>query len=417
MRLQTLALLLSLAPLLLQGQEQPSESRPLSGALRKSGLPDDSESVSIPLKPTFSGFIAEVEIDGKPVQLVLDTGSSYTVLTQEAAKRLGLNAEEYDGGGARDSSGTKLEIHRALTKRISLGKAWTENEPVMITKMPKGVYDGLLGIGTLADWDVRINPAEKTLTLLPCGKAKPLDGETVVRLIRELVNPEASSLNPQGHRGLNLSVPVRLGSHVIAATPHTGYGGTLQVPSTLMNKFAPEVMNEALPALINNVAASGGKESRAAKLPEFTLGADTLRELPIEVFDATLGSSAERKGAVGLNLLRHYVMTFRFSAGELRLKPLGTVQEITRASTAGMNLSIGDGGRIVVLSVVPEGPGAKAGIRAGDELLEIEGLALKTMKPTEFAAFKQLPPGTIVKVRYRRSEDKPVEAKLVLIKK
>lgn len=416
MRLQTLALLLSFALLPLQGQEQPSESPPLSGALRKSGLPDDREGVTIPLKPTFSGFTVEVEIDGKPVQLVLDTGASTTVLTQEAAKRLGLKEKEYGRIEIRDITGTKLEIHHALTKRISLGKAWTENEPVMITKMPKGFFDGLLGIGTLADWDVRINPAEKTLTLLPGGKAKPLDGETVIRLSCELVNPEASSSNPQGHRSLNLLVPVRLGSHVIAATPDTGYGGALRVPSALMNKFAPEVMKEALPALLQTVGISGGKASRAAKLPEFTLGTDTLRELPVEVSDAAPGSSAEREGIVGLNLLRHYVMTFRFSAGELRLKPLGTVQEITRASTAGMNLGIGDGGRIVVLSAVPEGPGAKAGIRAGDELLEIEGRPLRTMKPTEFAAFKQLPPGASVKVRYRRGENKPVEAKLVLIK-
>jgi predicted metalloprotease with PDZ domain len=175
-------------------------------------------------------------------------------------------------------------------------------------------------------------------------------------------------------------------------------------------------MKEALPALLQTVGISGGKASRAAKLPEFTLGTDTLRELPVEVSDAAPGSSAEREGIVGLNLLRHYVMTFRFSAGELRLKPLGTVQEITRASTAGINLGIGDGGRIVVLSAVPEGPGAKAGIRAGDELLEIEGRPLRTMKPSEFTAFKQLPPGASVKVRYRRGENKPVEAKLVLIK-
>ena len=37
---------------------------------------------------------------------------------------------------------------------------------------------------------------------------------------------------------------------------------------------------------------------------------------------------AESHGAIGLNILRRYGMTFRFAAGELRLKPLGTVQEV-----------------------------------------------------------------------------------------
>ncbi len=39
------------------------------------------------------------------------------------------------------------------------------------------------------------------------------------------------------------------------------------------------------------------------------------------------------------------------------------------------------------------------------------------MKPEEFAAFKRLPPGTIVEVRYRRGESDPVETKLQLVKK
>ncbi len=101
-------------------------------------------------------------------------------------------------------------------------------------------------------------------------------------------------------------------------------------------------------------------------LPEFAFGPDTLRGLPTDVIDAVSGTHAERNGVIGLNLLRHYVMTFRFAAGELRLKPLGTVQEITRTSTAGINLDPG----YKILSVDPDGPADKAGLRAGDELLK-----------------------------------------------
>jgi predicted aspartyl protease len=414
MRLQTLAFLLSFAvlPLPLQGQEQQSESSLLSGALRKSGLPEDKESVTIPLNPTFSGFTVEVNIDGKPVQLILDTGAAGTLLSQKAAKRIGLKATTYDDTNVRDGSGTKLEVQHALTKRIKLGDAWTVNEPVLIAKLPDGIGDGLLGISTLADWDVRINPAEKTLTLFPGGKAQPLDDETEVRLICKLVNPEASSSNPQGLRAMNLRVPVRLGNHALVAVPDTGYGGILQLSSVLMKKFAPEAMTKASPALVKSIAASGRKASRTAKVPEFTFGPDALQDLHTEVADVVPGTGAEREGIIGLNLLRHYVMTFRFSAGELRLKPLGTVQEITRTSTAGLNLDFNS----VIMSLDPDGPGAKVGLRAGDQLLEIEGLPLKTMKPAEFAAFKRLPPGTTVKISYRRGAAEPAEVNVVLIK-
>lgn len=410
MHLRSLALLLSCAILPLRGEDQQAISPALLGALRASGLPTAAEGVTIPLESTFAGLIVEVHIDGKPVRLMLDTGAAATALSPEAARKFGLKALEWNDKGI-SSTGGQVAIRRALTKRITLGDAWTENEPVWVAEMPRGI-DGVLGISTLADWDVRIDPMTKKLTLFPAGKAPAQEGETVLPLTCGLVNPEASTSNPQGLRGMNLSVPFRVGNHELAATPDTGHGGILQLPGVLAEEFAPEAMKDAQPALETGTSLSGKTVSRTARLQEFTFGPDTLRGLPMDVIDAASGSKAARDGILGLNLLRHYVMTFRFSAGELRLKPLGTVQEITRTSTAGIYLDQDD----KILSATPDGPAAKAGLRAGDELLEIEGRPLKTMKPEEFAAFKRLPPGSIVKVRYRRGESDPMETTLVLVK-
>ena len=411
MHLRCLALLLFSATLPLHGANPQSISPALAGALRTSGLPAGAESVTIPLKSTIAGFIVEVTIDGKPVQLVLDTGSGSTLLSTAAARKLGLQSTEPRFNG-RSATGGKMVSRRALTHRLSLGDAWAENEPVFIFEMIPGI-DGLLGVSTLADWDVRIDPATKKLTLFPAGKAPPQEGETVLPLTCQLVNPKASKSNRQGFRMINLGVPVLVGTHELLATPDTGDGGIFLLPSVLMEKVAPEAMKDAQPGRATSVALSGKSVSRDARLPEFTFGPDTLRGLPTDVIDATPGSESERKGNIGMGLLRHYVMTFRFAAGELRIKPLGTVQEITRASTVGFSLD----SEYKILSVVPEGPADKAGLRAGDEMLEIEGIPLKTMTPEEFAAIKRLPPGSVVKVRYRRGEVSPVEASLVLMRK
>jgi len=400
----------------LWGEERGSDARLLSGALRESGMPDSVENVTIPLSYTFAGLTAEVLIDGKPEQLLLDTGASTTALSVETAEKHGLN-EKVPIANGESSTGENIEATFALTKRISIGDAWTKNEPVIVTRILIPGINGVLGVGTLADWDVRINPLTKKLILYPAGKAPPLEGETVVPLISQLVNPNSSISNQQGLRLLNLRVPVSVGDHKLMVIPDTGYGGILQLSQALTEKVAPGAMKESLPSLATGTNISGGHMSRITKIPLFTFGPNTLRSLPASVVGTPVGSDRTYTGIIGLNLLRHYVMTFSFSAGELRLKPIGTVQEITQSSTAGIFLAPGEGGRIFIGDVIPNGPAGQVGLRAGDELLEIEGIPLKTMKQEEFEAFKKLPPGSKVKVIYSRGDERPTKVTLVLVKK
>jgi hypothetical protein len=53
----------------------------------------------------------------------------------------------------------------------------------------------------------------------------------------------------------------------------------------------------------------------------------------------------------------------------------------------------------------------------GFQVCEVfDRIPLKTMKPDELAAFKRLPLGTTVKIRYRRGAAEPAEVNVVLIK-
>ncbi|WP_395737042.1 aspartyl protease family protein [Prosthecobacter sp.] len=410
MHLRCLAIILSCFILPLRGEEPPLSAEALAGALRTSGLPTGEESVTVPLESTFLGFIVEAQINGQSVQLLLDSGAACTLLSPEIARQLGLQTNGPKESASSADGGSVVGL-RTLTKRFSLGSAWTENEPVFIAEMIPGIQ-GLLGMATLADWDVRIDPSTRKLTLFPAGKAPSQEGETVLPLTCQRKSTSAGMPKGQGFHMMNLTVPLHVGTHELAATPDTGHGTILQLPSTLIEKMAPQALKDALPALATAVTLSGKTMSREAKLREVTFGPDTLHGLRTNIIDAPPGSNAESKGLIGLNLLRHYVMTFRFSVGELRLKPLGTVQEITSAATAGIYMDLEN----KILNVLPNGPADKAGLRIGDEVLEIEGHPLKTMTPEKFAAFKRLPPGTAVKVRYRRGELSPMEATLVLMK-
>jgi predicted aspartyl protease len=381
----------------LQAQVVEPASAQRANTVRRSGLPESHRSVTLPLKVNFYGYFVEAQINGKPVELLLDTGASRTTLSHESAKRIGLNVSKREGEEVTDPTGKIVKVKHAVTNRIDLGEAWTKNEKVWISAFPPGYADGVLGISTLADWDVRIDPRAKSLTFFSSGQADALKGETVV---------------PLTTKGLhNLWVSVRIGDHPVTAKPDTGSMGTLQLPSILVNRLLPEAMKKSLPSLDAGIALSGKVVSRSVKIPELTFGPDTLEGLPVDVVE-----SDDSVRLIGLEVLRHYVLTFRFSVGELRLNPLGTVQDLTKSSTAGLNMLYDDAGRIIIQSVVPNGPADKVGLQAGDELMEIEGKSLKTMKPDEFASFKQLPPGAAVNLRYRRGNSGPSSIKLVLTK-
>ena len=159
MHLRSLVLLLTFAVLPLHGQDQQSDSKLLSGALRKSSLPEGKESVEIPLTSTFRGLTVDIHINGKPVRLVLDTGAAATAVSPETAERLGVKARNLSARGF-SASGKRFALRVAATERISLGEAWTTDEPMFIIKLPTGAaVDGVLGMGTLAVWDVRLDPA------------------------------------------------------------------------------------------------------------------------------------------------------------------------------------------------------------------------------------------------------------------
>ena len=91
-------------------------------------------------------------INGKPLNLLVDTGASFTI--PKAAEKVGLK-------NFKGPSVEQLDIDAVLkagqftqTKKINIGGAWTINEIIATSKLPKAAGDGILGLSTLVDWDL-----------------------------------------------------------------------------------------------------------------------------------------------------------------------------------------------------------------------------------------------------------------------
>jgi carboxyl-terminal processing protease len=69
-------------------------------------------------------------------------------------------------------------------------------------------------------------------------------------------------------------------------------------------------------------------------------------------------------------------------------------------------------GRLIVISPLPESPAEKAGIRSGDEILAIDGTPTFTIAIEDAVRIMRGKPGTKVKLKMRRGEDKVYDVEI-----
>ena len=229
----------------------------------------------------------------------------------------------------------------------------------------------------------------------------------------ETKNPAPGVTNPRRWQLTSLQTTVTIAGKPQNCVVDTGSGGVLQLPSAMAEELVPGITANAPPAMVTGVGLSGALATRSIRIPSLRFGPDTLTDVVAEAVDLPDRSPLTGHGILGNGILQHYILTFNFGAGRLRLLPLGTVQDVTRKSTAGVNMGIKDG-EMVILSLEAGGAGQKAGLLAGDTVLEIGGIPIKKMVPEQLAAFKRLPAGTAVAMKYRRGSGEAVSVSVIV---
>ena len=127
---------------------------------QQDGLPCNLQQMgSLPLVQAGHYFAVDGRINGAPVRLLFDTGSFSTVLTPQAAHRVGSRSDDMVVAPLMGIGGMqKTVVHRA--KSFDLGNLHGEYFPFIVAgvdhSLPKGA-DGLLGMDVLSKYDVDID--------------------------------------------------------------------------------------------------------------------------------------------------------------------------------------------------------------------------------------------------------------------
>ncbi|MFM8440797.1 MAG: aspartyl protease family protein, partial [Acidobacteriota bacterium] len=255
-------------------------------------------------------------VNGKvPMKFVLDTGSGITVISQKAAKRLGLKPIT-KGGMARAIGGSgKFEIVYGFVRSMDIGDARVRNIPVYIREFHEtsDEIDGYIGLSLISKFLTTVDYGSKRLSLV---QKKSIDETSDADSpILPLRLTSSGFLSGEVHlEGIEspFNFIVDTGASVSVITPQV----------TALEELNSYLRDERMRV----VGAAGVIEDvRSFILPKMTFGPHSVKsvraiELDLEIINEASGF--RQTGILGGNFLKNYRITFDFQKSRVVFTPI-----------------------------------------------------------------------------------------------
>jgi Aspartyl protease len=365
---------------------------------------DDASGVTrVPFALINNHIYLDGEIDGQPVRFMVDTGG-VNLLTPHAARRLGLSGE---GKLAASGPGEqRVDVAMAHAKQVRLGAA-TLDRPVFyivdLGKLPQaeGVeLDGLIGYEMFRRFGIEIDYAAGELKLVEPGRFVPPTGAEVFALEFERLTPIISATLDD--------VPMRL-------SVDTGSRASLTLFSPFVLAHDLVAKYQALPESILGWGVGGGVQMRSARFGRLQLGKLTVDAIAGDLFTGTKGALTQSgyAGNLGGGVLRRFTVAFDYAARRMYLKPNANYGLPDSFDRSGLWL-LQDGGVLKVADVASGSAAEQAGIVAGDRIVSVEAIAVKTQSLAFWRKqLRDLPAGIELAVNLLR-DDRALPVRLIL---
>jgi len=335
--------------------------------------------------------LVPVQIEGRNLNFLLDTGSTASAIDPAEADSMGLTPQ---GKEEVLKNFRSLQADVAEVANFKLGKSnlnrvkLAEINLAPISASVGTPVDGVLGADILEKFTFKVNYSRAVLlvgpldTLEPPGKTIPLRRTSGQFLIKATL----------------ISVP---GEYVL----DTGTNST-----NVSWKIWQELGRTWTPTnIVEGIARAGNPTSSAILvcLPEVTVGGVTLRDLAIRAqkrSDEGAFSSEDLNGILGFDVLRQFEVTFDLQHDRVFLKSdPGYKPDPYRYTTVGIQIGKNGQGIYQIMSVWKDSPAAKGGIQPGDLLEAVNGEATADIPTPEGVSAKlHAKAGTSVKLTIQR---------------
>lgn len=349
-------------------------------------------------------------VNGGPLaDFIYDTGASVTVIDSAYAAKIGLKTSGQmqavgagSAGGASFATLEKLRVEGPNGDGIEL----------------KDVKAGVLSV----------NPVLAPFFWRECAGIVGFDA--IVQFVNEvdydgkqltLSDPKAFTYAAKG-----AELPMQLAGHapVVTVKVDGQYEGLARVDigsSSTLDLHTPFVTKNGLiakyPAALTVVGGGFGGtfESKFARMHSLEIGPYKVDAPLIGLSTITTGAlaSEDYAGNIGNRLLERFKVTLDYERRKVYLEPGAKYAEREPFSRFGAQLAkMGD--KVQAAQVLPRSPAAAAGLRDGDDVVSIDGMAAASLDPDALEArFEQGKPGVKVEVVVLR-DGKPKKLKVAL---
>jgi len=352
----------------LSGPEQMSRYAPPPPPPNSAQWPAGRDSVSVPFRLLNNHIYVEASINGAPpMTFVFDTGAT-DILQVSAAKKLGIAVE---GALPAGGFGDKLEdFGFAKVKSVSLGGLalpdqvfGTETSPGWVA-VEGAESDGLLGYEFVKRAVLSIDYAKRRMTFTKQSAFHPPKGATAIPF------------------SFSAHVPMVAGSLDGAAGEFeidTGSRGALTVmqPFAVSNGLIDKY--HAIRSATVGYGVGGPSKALLARAGALTIGSVTMDAPVTEIVTDKAGAAeaARTAGNIGGDLLKRYTLTLDYAHQTLWLQPNALASQREVFDRSGLWIARAQDGGIAVVDVATDSAAAGAGLKAGDEIVSVNGKGAK----------------------------------------
>lgn len=300
-----------------------------------------------------------MQVDGRAVVAILDTGVSYSVLSRRFAEQAALKVRP---GGNATAIGGVVDIGWTPTATVTLGGVTRRGGGLTVATLPAIAtgsaqpVDLLVGRDLTGTYALDIDYAARRFRLLPSGRLPFRGASAPLSISRDrLVYVSEISLG---------------GARLRPMIVDTGDGSSVTVTATGWRAARLDGIRTTTAV---SFGLAGAVTSTIGVVPALGMGELLARNVEIRVEPAGgFSESIDAAGRIGSGFLQHYRVLLDPAAGRMVLAPGATAGRPPLRSTSGLLVGVAKD-RLQVLHVMRGGPAEAAGWKTGETICSIDG--------------------------------------------